>query len=118
MNRFRILLAILIPLTLAACSSGLDRKLDGSNEKAFESSLTTMKKSARPDQIAQLNDALLVLAISNVAIGYEGGILEAWRKISVAKSPEQLAEELMPTVNGKTGHEIIKAGTERKNFEA
>ena len=101
MNR---VLAILIALTLAACSSGLDRKFDGSSEKAFEASLAGVKKSARPDQVAALDDALLVLAISNISIGFEGGILEAWKKISIAKSPEQLADVLMPIVDGKTGH--------------
>ena len=58
---------------LAGCTSGLDRKLDGSSEKAFETSLADMKKSAKPDDVARLDDALLVLAITDVSIGYEGG---------------------------------------------
>ena len=106
-----------ITLMLTACSSGLDRKLDGSSEKSFESSLAEMKKSAKPDEIARLDDALLALAITDVSIGYEGGIVGALRKIS-NRSPEQLADQLMPLVNGKTGREIIAAGQKRKQDEA
>ena len=112
------ILSLLIVFTLTACSSGLDGKLDGSSEKAFETSLARMKKSARPDDVARLDDALLVLAISNVSIGFEGGIVGALKKISVAKSPEQLADQLMPIINGMSGREIIKAGQKRKTEEA
>ena len=114
----KIFLAILVALVLVACSSGLDRKLDGSNDKAFETSLAAMKKSATPAEIAQLDEALLVLAISNVSIGFEGGILGALKKITATKSPEQLADQLMPVVDGLTGREIIKAGQKRKHDEA
>ena len=112
------ILSLLIVFTLTACSSGLDGKLDGSSEKAFETSLARMKKSARPDDVARLDDALLVLAISNVSIGFEGGIVGALKKISVASSPEQLADQLMPIINGMSGREIIKAGQKRKTEEA
>ena len=112
------ILSLLIVVTLTACSSGLDGKLDGSSEKAFETSLARMKKSARPDDVARLDDALLVLAISNVSIGFEGGIVGALKKISVASSPEQLADQLMPIINGMSGREIIKAGQKRKTEEA
>ena len=104
-------------LMLAACSAGLDRKLDGSSEKSFESSLAEMKKSAKPDDIARLDDALLVLAITDVSIGYEGGIVGALQKMST-RSPEQLADQLMPLVDGKSGREIIAAGQKRKKDEA
>ncbi|MBL0121789.1 MAG: hypothetical protein IPP88_03335 [Betaproteobacteria bacterium] len=106
-----------IMLILSACSSGLDRKFDGTSEKSFESSLAAIKKSAKPDEIARLDDALLVLAITDVSIGYEGGIIGALQKIST-RSPEQLADQLMPLVNGKTGREIIAAGQKRKKDEA
>ena len=112
------ILSLLIVFTLTACSSGLDGRLDGSSDKAFETSLARMKKSARPDDVARLDDALLVLAISNVSIGFEGGILGALKKISVASSPEQLADQLMPIINGMSGREIIKAGQKRKTGEA
>lgn len=112
------LLSILIALTLAACSSGLDRKIDGTSERTFETSLASMKKSAQPEEVARLDEALLVLAISNVSIGFEGGILGALKKITLARSPEQLADQLMPIVNGMTGREIIGAGQKRKKDEA
>lgn len=114
----KLISALVISLTLAGCSSGLDRRIDGSGETAFERSLAGMKKSASPEQIAQLDEALLLLAIADVSIGYEGGILGALQKISIAKSPEQLADRLMPLVNGMSGREIIKAGQKRKNREA
>ena len=112
------LYSIMLVLILAACTSGLDRKIDGSSEKTFEASLAAMKKSAKPEEVARLDDALLILAISNVSIGFEGGILGAMKKISTAKSPEQLADQLMPVVNGMTGREIIAAGRKRKKDEA
>lgn len=115
MKRFVCIAAALL---LGACSSGLDQKIDASSEKAFESSLARMKKSVQPDEAAKLDDSLLVLAISDVSIGYEGGILGALAKISLRKSPEQLAEQLMPLVNGKTGREVIAAGQKRKKEEA
>jgi hypothetical protein len=112
------LLAILIAMTLVACTSGLDRKLDGTDEKAFETSLANMKKTAKPDEVARLDAAMLMLAISNVSIGFEGGILGAWKKISTTRSPEQLSDQLMSVVNGMTGREIIAAGQRRKTDEA
>jgi hypothetical protein len=113
---YPIVLLAVLPL-LAACSSGLDRKLDGSSEKSFESSLAAIKKSAKPEEITRLDEALLVLAISDVSIGYEGGIVGALQKIA-ARSPEQLAEQLMPVVHGMTGRQVIGAGQKRKKDEA
>lgn len=104
-------------LMLAACTSGLDRKLDGTSEKNFEASLAEMKKSAKPEEIARLDDALRLLAITDVSIGYEEGIVGALRKIST-RSPEQLTDQLMPLVNGKSGREVIAAGQKRKQEEA
>lgn len=112
------ILCVLGMLLLAACSSGLDRKVDGSSEAKFESSLAAMKKGARPEDIAKLDEALMVLAVSDVSIGYEGGILGALNKLSRGKSPEQLADVLMPLVGGKTGREIVAAGQQRKQKEA
>ena len=117
MKRILAIALAAIILLLSACTSGLDRKLDGSSEKSFESSLEAMKKSAKPDEIARLDDALLVLAITDVSIGYEGGIIGALQKIST-RSPEQLTEQLMPLVHGRTGREVIAAGQKRKKDEA
>ena len=39
-------------------------------------------------------------------------------KITATKSPEQLADRLMPVVDGLTGRDIIKAGQKRKHDEA
>lgn len=112
------LLPLFVILTLAACSSGLDRKFDGSNEKKFEASMEAIKKSAKPEEIAKLDEALMVLAVTDVSIGYEGGILGALKKLRDSKSPEQLAEQLMPLVNGMTGRQVIAAGQKRRKDEA
>jgi hypothetical protein len=117
-QRMKKFLCILGVLLLSACSSGLDRKIDGSSEAKFESSLAAMKKGAKPQDIARLDEALMVLAVSDVSIGYEGGILGALNKLSRGKSPEQLADALMPLVGGKTGREIIAAGQQRRQKEA
>ncbi len=112
------ILCVLCSLLLVACSSGLDRRIDGSSEAKFESSLAAMKKGANAEDIARLDDALMVLAVSDVSIGYEGGILGALNKLTRGKTPEQLAEQLMPVVGGKTGREIIEAGQKRRQNEA
>ena len=109
---------IILVLLLSACSSGLDRKLDGSSEQAFSASLGGMKKSSKPEEVIKLDQALLALAITDVSIGYEGGILGALNTLSVDNTPEQLAEVLMPQVDGKTGRELIAAGQKRKKAEA
>lgn len=116
MKRIVGLAVAALVLMLAACSSGLDRKLDGTSEKNFEASLAEMKKSAKPEEIARLDDALRLLAITDVSIGYEEGIVGALRKIST-RSPEQLADQLMPLVNGKSGRDVIYAGQKRKQEE-
>ena len=113
----RFILGTMIAMALVACSSGLDRKIDGTTEKTFETSLAAMKKSATADEAARLDDALLVLAISNVSIGFEGGILGAFKKISAVKRAELLTDQLMPVVDGMSGREIIKAGQKRKEDE-
>ena len=97
MKRILAIAFAAMTLLLSACTSGLDRKLDGTSEKSFESSLEAMKKSAKPEEIAHLDDALLVLAITDVSIGYEGGIVGALRKIST-RSPEQLADQFSDLV--------------------
>ena len=109
---------IILALLLSACSSGLDRKLDGSSESAFAATLAGMKKSSKPEEVAKLDQALLALAITDVSIGYEGGILGALDKLSAAKTPEQLADVLMAPVDGKTGRELIVMGQKRKKAEA
>lgn len=111
-------LLILLSMGLAACTSGLDRKFDGSSEAAFESSLEAIKKSAKPDDVVALDAALMVLALNDVSIGYEGGIVSALQKLSLTKRPHQLADPLMKIVDGKTGREVIAAGKKRKQDEA
>src|SRR5258706_659129 len=112
------IICIFAALLLTACSSGLDRKLDGKNEQAFAASLAGMKKTSKPEEVVQLDQALLMLAVSDVSIGYEGGILGAFNKLSAGQAPEQLADALMPVVDGKTGRELIAAGQKRRKSEA
>jgi hypothetical protein len=106
-------IAVAAALLLAACTSGLDHKLDGTSEKAFQASLEKMRKSASPEDAKRLDDALRILAIRDVTIGFEGGILGAMKKIQ-PKSPESLAEDLMPQVNGRTGRDILEAAATRR----
>jgi hypothetical protein len=106
-------MAVAAALLLAACTSGLDHKLDGTSEKAFQASLEKMRKSASPEDAKRLDDALRILAIRDVTIGFEGGILGAMKKIQ-PKSPESLAEDLMPQVNGRTGRDILEAAATRR----
>ncbi|MBL8521292.1 MAG: hypothetical protein JNK75_11540 [Betaproteobacteria bacterium] len=111
-----LLLAALL-LALAACSKGLDRKIDGSSEAKFESTLADIKKKATPEEVTQLDQALIALAVTDVSIGYEGGILMAFQKLASSRSPEQLAASLMGTVDGKTGREVVDMGRQRLKAE-
>jgi hypothetical protein len=111
------LMAIALLMVLAACSKGLDRKINGSSESNFENSLADIKKKASAEDVAQLDQALIALAVTDVSIGYEGGILGAYRKLSTSKSPEQLAATLMGIVDGKTGREVVDMGRQRLQTE-
>lgn len=102
---------------LAACSKGLDRKINAASESKFESSLADIKKKATPEEVAQLDQALIALAVTDVSIGYEGGILLAFQKLAASKSPEQLSSALMSLVDGKTGREVVDMGRQRLKSE-
>jgi hypothetical protein len=114
---FGKLMVLALLAGLAACTKGLDRKVNGSNEAVFEQSLAEMKKNASQEDVAKLDEALYALAVSDVSIGYEGGILGAFRKISRGKPPEQLGAALMAAVDGKSGREIVEMGRKRLQVE-
>ena len=67
------LFCVIALLALAACSGGLDRKLDGSSEKKFEASLEKIKKSAKPEDIAKLDEALLDKFHGTVSLPFPAG---------------------------------------------
>jgi hypothetical protein len=113
----KILVSAIAVLCLAGCTKGLDRKFNGSSEAAFEQSLAEIKKNAPAADIAKLDHALYALAVSDVSIGYEGGILGALRKMTRAGSPEQHAAALLRVTDGKTGREVIEAGYARLGVE-
>lgn len=110
-------LCVCIVLLLSACSSGLDQKIDASNEAAFRNSLARIQQSANPEQVRELEDALRVLAVSDVSIGYEGGILGALKKLE-GQSLEQLREPVQALVNGKSGKSVIAAAYQRRKEQA
>lgn len=114
MNRAILFVAALV---LSACGGGLDQKLDGTSEATYRASLDKIRKGSSPEQMKQLEDALRVLAISDVSIGFEGGILGAMEKMR-AKSPESLADMVLSAVNGRTGREVIAAANQRKKEQA
>jgi len=110
-------LCVCIALLLTACSSGLDQKIDASTDSAFRSSLARIQQSVSPEQARELEDALRMLAVSDVSIGYEGGILGALKKLE-GQSPDQLREAVQAAVNGKTGKAIIAAAAQRRKEQA
>ncbi|MBL8512579.1 MAG: hypothetical protein JNJ55_01200 [Betaproteobacteria bacterium] len=111
------LMAIVVLLSLTACTKGLDRKINGTSESNFETSLAEIKKKANAEEVAQLDQALIALAVNDVSIGYEGGIALAFQKLAASKTPEQLASTLMGTVDGKTGREVVEMGRQRLKSE-
>ena len=110
-----ILLSVV--LLLCACTRGLDVPLDAKNEESFRLSLAKVRQSTSEDEAKQLDDALRVLAITNVSIGFEGGILGAIDKIA-KNSPEVLSQDLLALVNGKTGREVLTMADKRRKEEA
>ena len=113
---FRAIL-LALSLALAACSGGLDQKLDGSSVAAFRTSLNKVRNSVSDEDRKQLDDSLRVLAVSDVSIGFEGGILPAVDKLRSTPLTE-LAEPLMPEVNGRTGREVVAAAKVRMKEQA
>lgn len=114
MNRAILFVAALV---LSACGGGLDQKLDGTSEATYRASLDKVRKGSSPEQVKQLEDALRVLAISDVSIGFEGGILGAMEKMR-SKTPESLADTVLAAVNGRTGREVIAAAAARTKEQA
>ncbi|WP_171094287.1 DUF6694 family lipoprotein [Usitatibacter rugosus] len=104
-------------LALAACSGGLDQKLDGSSEAAYRTSLNKVRNSVSEEDRKQLDESLRILAVSDVSIGFEGGILTAVDKLRSTPLTE-LAEPLMPQVNGRTGRDIVAAAKLRMKEQA
>lgn len=109
----RCLLFIVAALIASACTRGLDHRIDGSSEAAFKASLAKVRESASPEDVKGLEDAMRVLAITDLQVGFEGGILGAMEKVA-GKSPESLSEALLPEVNGKTGRSIVEAAAKRR----
>jgi hypothetical protein len=114
---FRVCAPLLLTACLAACSSGLDQKVDASSDAAFRDSLARIQSSSSPAQVQELNDALRILAVSDVSIGYEGGILGALKKLE-GQPTEQLRELVQSAVAGKSGKAIIAAATQRRKEQA
>ncbi|MBL8515877.1 MAG: hypothetical protein JNM76_02815 [Betaproteobacteria bacterium] len=102
---------------LAACSSGLDQKIDASSDAAFASSLANIRNSAKPEEVAALEAALRALAVTDVSIGYEGGIVGALEKLQ-AQPVAQLRDRFEAAANGKAGRAIIAAAAKRKKEQA
>jgi hypothetical protein len=114
MNRAILLAAALL---LASCGGGLDQKFDATSEAAFRASLDKARKGSNPEEVKQLEDAIRVLAVSDVSIGFEGGILGALDKLR-GKAPESLADLVLAQVNGRTGRDVIAAAGARKHDQA
>jgi hypothetical protein len=110
-------IVLAVAFLLASCGGGLDQKLDGSSEAAFRASLDKVRRGSSDEEVKRLHDALRILAISDVSIGFEGGILGAEEKMR-GKSPESLADVLLVHVNGRTGKEVIAAAADRRREQA
>lgn len=104
-------------LLLAACSRGLDQKIDASSDEALANSLANIRKSASATEVAALESALRVLAVSNMSIGYEGGIVGALEKLE-SQPVAGLRDRFESAVQGKSGKSIIDAARQRKKEQA
>lgn len=114
---FKSLLAIALALGLAACSGGLDQKVDATSDTALAASLANIRNGAKPGEYEALEAALRVLAVTDVSIGYEGGIVGALEKLR-NQPIAQLRERFEPLVQGKSGRAIIAAASARKKTQA
>lgn len=104
-------------LALTGCSRGIDKKIDASSDAALSASLENVRASAKPEEVVALDAALKVLAVTDVSIGYEGGIVGALEKIE-SQSVTQLRERFESQVQGKSGRAIIAAAAQRKKEQA
>jgi hypothetical protein len=103
--------------SLAACSSGLDQKVDASSDAALSASLANIRNTAKQAEVEALEAALRVLAVTDVSIGYEGGIVGALEKLQ-NQPVAQLRDRFEPAVQGKSGRAIIAAAAQRKKDQA
>ena len=108
---------VIAVLLLAGCSRGLDHRVDGSSEAGYRASLAKIRKASSDSDMKRLEDAIRVLAVTDVSIGFEGGILGALRKLE-GKPVESLAEFVMTQVDGRTGREILAEADKRKRDQA
>ncbi len=108
---------VITAVLLAACGGGLDQKFDATSEAAYRASLEKIRKGSSAETVRQLEDALRILAISDVSIGFEGGSLGALEKMR-GKTPESLADVLLAQVSGKSGREVIAAAAARTKEQA
>ncbi len=113
----RNVVAFALALALSACTRGLDYKVDGSSEAAFKSSVQKIRDSASGEDVQLLEESIRVLAVPDMQIGFEGGILGAMEKMR-AKNLESIAEIVLPQVNGKSGREIVSAAQKRMRDQA
>lgn len=111
------LVPALIVTGLAGCSSGLDQKVDASSETALAASLANIRNSAKPGEVEALEAALRALAVTDVSIGYEGGIVGALEKLQ-NQPVAQLRDRFEAQVQGKSGRAIIAAAAKRKQAQA
>ncbi len=104
-------------LMLAGCSRGLDQKIDASSDDALANSLANIRKSASEADMKALEAALRVLSVSNMSIGYEGGIVGALEKVE-GQPVNALRDRFESGVSGKSGKAIIEAARQRKKEQA
>jgi hypothetical protein len=102
---------------LAGCSSGLDQKFDAPTEASYRASLERLRKHASPEEVKQVEDALRVLAVPDVSIGFEGGILGALEKLR-GQRVDTLGEAVSAQVDGRTGRDIVAVAKVRLKQEA
>ncbi|MFZ5764158.1 MAG: DUF6694 family lipoprotein [Thermodesulfobacteriota bacterium] len=101
--RYKLIALVLITLIMAGCSRPT---VDASTEETLKSSVAKVKASLTPDKQAEFEEAIQILAISQIDFGsvFSG-------KIEII---DDLQLKIKETINGKTAEQIITEANQVK----
>ncbi|RUO23981.1 hypothetical protein CWE09_12590 [Aliidiomarina minuta] len=94
-NLYKVLLASIFALALAACSGG-EPTLDMTNESAFDSSIQNVMAELDEAEQERFSEALSAIMMDEMMKGMSEG-----------KSEEEIETAMKDRVQGKTANEII-----------
>lgn len=104
------LLILLAGIALVGCSGPMDTKIDASTPEAYQKSLQSIKSRLSPEDTRRFEEALMVVAFSDL-VPKDAGLIGM---LAAMGNPEKLQGQMLATVNGKTPRQIIDEAAQKK----